>query len=138
MPASIYHSLTATTPDDPAFEIRPIAHWNASHRLTLNAVGSEVSGAFGNGGGVSFGLSADGNITAAAPAGAPSPVNISAGTTSNNLASIVFGDSNGISFGLGTGASSRSITATVQTNYLTSQSNQNVTAVNGGVALALL
>lgn len=34
------------------------------------------------------------------PTGAPSPVNFSAGTTSSNLGSVVFSNSNGISFGL--------------------------------------
>lgn len=65
---------------------------------------------FDNAGGVSFGLSNNGVMTAAAPAAAPSPVNISAGTASANLGSVVFGASNGMVWGLGTGASSRSVT----------------------------
>jgi hypothetical protein len=136
MPGTISHALSMTSPNDPLYENQP-KHWNSSHLVTLNLVGSEVSGAFGNAGGVTFGYDGT-NVTAAAGTAAPSPVNISAGTTSNNLGSIVFGDSNGISFGLGTGASSRSITATVQTNYqssnanyLTSQSNQAASASNG-------
>jgi hypothetical protein len=136
MPGTISHALSMTSPNDPLYENQP-KHWNSSHLFTLNAVGSEISGAFGNAGGVTFGYDGT-NVTAAAGTAAPSPVNISAGTTSNNLGSIVFGDSNGISFGLGTGASSRSITATVQTNYqssnanyLTSQSNQAISASNG-------
>src|SRR5256885_11998461 len=79
MGVSVYHSRTATGADNAAYDVQLQRDWNASHLFTLNAVGSEVSGAFANGGGVSFGLSADGVITAAAPAGAPSPVNISAG-----------------------------------------------------------
>jgi len=172
---TVSHSLSATTPNDPAFEIQP-KHWNSNHLYTLSAVGSELSGAFGNGGGITFGLSADGNITAAAPAGAPSPVNFSAGTTSNNLASVVFSNSNLVSFGLngstitgsiassltnlrvsgGTtsnllsaltfgdgngisfGLNASTLTATVKTDYLTSQSNQNVTAANGGFAFQTL
>jgi hypothetical protein len=118
MPATVSHVLSATTPDDPAFEIRP-SHWNSSHLMTLNAVGSEISNAFGNAGGVTFGYDGT-NVTAAAGTAAPSPVNVSAGTTSNNLGSVIFADSNGVSFGLGTGASSRSITATVKTDYQTS------------------
>ena len=100
MPVSIYHSLTATTPDNTSYEIRPQEHWNAAHAVTLNVSGSEVIGAFNNAGGVTFGLETNGSITASAPAGVPSPVNFSAGTTSNNLASVVFGNSNGVSFGL--------------------------------------
>jgi hypothetical protein len=42
-------------------------------------------------------------------------INVSAGTTSNNLTNIKFADSNGVSFGL----NGSTVTATVQTNYLT-------------------
>lgn len=42
----------------------------------------------------------NGSVVLSAPSAAPSPVNISAGTTSNNLGSIVFSNSNGVSFGL--------------------------------------
>jgi hypothetical protein len=53
-----------------------------------------------NGAGIaSVGYSA-GSVIVSVPAGAPSPVNFSAGTTSNNLGSVVFSDSNGVSFGL--------------------------------------
>lgn len=123
MGLSVSHSLSATTPNDPAFEIQP-KHWNSGHIYTLNAVGSEISGAFGNGGGITFGLSADGNITAAAPAAGAS-INFSGGTTSQNLTQLKFADSNGISFGLGTGASSISLTATVKTDYLTTAMASN-------------
>lgn len=99
MPATVSHQLSATTPDDPAYEIQP-KHWNSGHAITLNAAGSEISGAFGNGGGVSFGLSADGKVTASAPAAAPSPVNFSAGAASADLGSVVFSNSNGLAFGL--------------------------------------
>lgn len=112
MGLTVSHSLSATTPNDPTFEIRP-EHWNSNHIYSLNAAGSEISGAFGNGGGVSFGLSADGKVTAAAPAGAPSPINFSAGTTSSNIGSVVFSNSGGISFGL----NGSTITGTVATNY---------------------
>lgn len=56
MPATVKHVLTATTPDDPAYEIRP-SHWNDSHALTLSLAGSEVSPVFSNANGASFGLS---------------------------------------------------------------------------------
>lgn len=101
MPVTVSHNLSATTPDDPGYEIRP-SHWNDTHAVTINAAGSEISGAFGNGGGVTFGLSADGKITASAPAagGGLTNINISAGTTSNNLSAITFSNLNGITFGL--------------------------------------
>ena len=56
MPGTINHVLTATTPDDPGYEIRP-SHWNSAHAVTINAAGSEISGAFSNANGASFGLS---------------------------------------------------------------------------------
>lgn len=131
MPITVSHQLSATTPDDPAYEIRP-SHWNQSHLFTLNAAGSEISGAFGNGGGVSFGLSADGKITASAPAGGGglTNINVSAGTTSNNLSALTFADGNGISFGL----NASTLTATVRTDWLSTQSNQAFNA--GGVSSA--
>ena len=120
MPGTISHALSMTSPNDPAYENQP-QHWNSSHLFTLNASGSEISNAFNNGGGVTFGLETNGSITAAAPAGAPSPVNFSAGTTSNNLASVVFSNSNGVSFGL----NGSTITGTVKTDYLTTAMASN-------------
>lgn len=49
------------------------------------------------------------NLSLSAATAAPSPVNVSAGTTSDNLASIVFSNSNNVSFGL----NGSTITATV-------------------------
>jgi len=118
------HVLSATTPDDPSFEIQP-KHWNSIHAITLNAVGSEISGAFANGGGITFGLSADGFITAAAPAGAPSPINFSAGTTSGNIGSVVFADLNGLAFGLNGSTITGSYTQSTHPHSQYSFSNLN-------------
>jgi len=96
MPISVFHALTATTPDNTNFEIRPLAHWNAGHVATANLSGSEIINAFSNTNGVSFGLS-NGLVTVSAVGAQP---NISAGTTSNFLSQIVFSNSNGLSFGL--------------------------------------
>jgi len=41
-----------------------------------------------------------GSVVVSVPAGAPSPVNFSAGASSDNLGSVVFSNSNGVSFGL--------------------------------------
>lgn len=57
MPATISHSLSMTTPNDPAFENQP-QHWNQPHAFTISATGSEIVGAFSNANGLSFGLSA--------------------------------------------------------------------------------
>ena len=35
MPATITHQLSATTPDDPTYEIRP-SHWNSAHAITIS------------------------------------------------------------------------------------------------------
>jgi hypothetical protein len=126
------HVLSATTPDDPSFEIQP-KHWNSSHAITLNALGSEISGAFANGGGITFGLSADGFITAAAPAGAPSPINFSAGTTSGNIGSVVFADLNGLAFGLNGSTITGSYTQSTHphTAFVLSDSNGLAWGTNG-------
>jgi fibronectin-binding autotransporter adhesin len=133
MPVSISHALSATTPDNNQYEIRP-SHWNSNHIATVSVVGSEISGAFGNAGGVSFGYDGT-NVTAAAPAGAPSPVIVTAGGSQGTLGTIVFSNSNGVSFGL----NGSTITATVGTNYQSTgnylttaaQSNQVVNSLNG-------
>lgn len=129
MPATVAHSLTMTTPDNPAYENQP-QHWNSNHAVTLNVLATEISALFSNKNGVSFGLDGT-NVTASIAAGG-APGSISAGTTNVALGEAVFSNSNGISFGLD-GA-----TVTAQHNGLTSQSNQNVTAANGGFAFQTL
>lgn len=75
MPATVLHSLTMTTPDDPAFENKP-SNWNQSHLVTFTPGPTELvqwfsagtqsisSGtlAFANSNGVTFGMNA-GTIT---------------------------------------------------------------------------
>lgn len=134
MPITVQHVLTATTPDDPAYEIRP-SHWNSDHAMSLSLASDEVikwvsagtqsvsSGTlvFSNANGVTFGMDA-GTITGSIAAGVPSPVNFSAGTRSADLGSIVFSDANGISFGLGGAGSS---VMTVSHNGLTTARASN-------------
>lgn len=85
---------------------------------------------FSNANNVTFGTSAGGIITASvATAAAGNSVNFSAGTTSNNLGSVVFSNSNGVTFGLDAG------TITAQHNGLTSQSNQQLTLFATGNTL---
>ena len=112
MPATISHALSMTSPNDPAYENQP-QHWNQAHAITLNISGTDLSNVFDNGGGVLFGTDGGGKITAQAPPGVPSPMNVSAGTTSSDIGSVVFSNSNGVSFGL----NGSTITATVATNY---------------------
>ncbi len=51
MAATIYHSLTMTTPDDTRYENKP-GDWNKEHLMTLSAAGSEIVGAFSNANGL--------------------------------------------------------------------------------------
>lgn len=130
MPATISHNLSATTPDNPAYEIRP-SHWNDSHFVVINASGSEISGAFSNAGNVTFGLETNGFITASAnAAGAGDGFNrLSAGTQiAGTNQTISFANSNGITFGM-----SNSSVITASHNGLTSQSvqTQNMVSVLG-------
>jgi hypothetical protein len=96
-----------------------------SSGLSLDARGYAGTGTTFNGANISGSITQNSNglnlsLSVAAPGGGAA-VNVSAGTTSNNLQSIVFANSNGVTFGLNTGASSQSITASVA-----SQSNQTI------------
>lgn len=119
-------------------------------QISLN-VGSSLS-ASSNGSSITFGLAS--NITTAlqsagaylttamqSNAATLSNIRVSGGTTSNLLSAITFSDSNGVSFGLNAGT----MTATVKTdyqssnaNYLTSQSNQAFSASGGSSAFQTL
>lgn len=174
MPITVSHQLSMTTPDNPAYENRP-SHWNQSHAFTANMTGSEISGAFSNANGFSFGLNGGGAVTGSytvpSTAGLISAVNVSAGTTSNNATAFTFADAGGVSFGMNgsvitasapaagggltnirvsAGTTSNLLSAmtfsnsngitfgldagtlTASHNALTSQSNQRITAANGG------
>lgn len=125
MGVTAFHSRTATGADDPAYDVQLQRDWNAAHLLTLNAVGSEISNAFGTNGNVTF--TYDGTfVNANAGTAAPSPINVSAGTTSNNVQTLVFSNSNGISFGL----NGSTITGTVQTNYLTTAMKSDAATIS--------
>lgn len=85
---------------------------------------------FGNLNGASF-YTSNGSLVASytvpSTAGLISNINVSGGTTSNNLSALTFNDANGVSFGLNGSV----LTATVKTDYLTSQSNQALSGSNG-------
>lgn len=77
-----------------------------SSSSSFNASSLPFSGA----GNVSVGYSG-GSVIISGGTAAASPMNVSAGTTSNNLGSVVFSNSNGVSFGL----NGSTVTATVST-----------------------
>lgn len=110
MPVTIFHSLTATTPDNTSYEIRP-SHWNSGHAASINAVGSEISGAFSNGGNVSFGLDGGGHITGSAPAGGGGALTISGAGSSISNGQLIFSNSNGVSFGMNGSTMTASVAA---------------------------
>lgn len=88
---------------------------------------------FSNANNVTFGTSAGGIITASvATAAAGNSVNFSAGTTSNNLGSIIFSNSNNVTFGLNG--------ATITASASNAQSTQPVaaSASNGSFAFQTL
>lgn len=110
MGVTVSHALSVTTPDDPSYELQA-KHWNSTHAITFaqnwQATGNTTQSTSGSGDGMfisgagiaSVGVS-NNSLIVSVPAGAPSPVNFSAGTTSNNLGSVVFSNSNGLAFGL--------------------------------------
>lgn len=118
--AGLTLSLSAAAPG--------ITNANVSAGTTSNNLSNFV---FSNSNGVSFGLNGS-TITATVQtnylttamqsnAATISNINLSAGTTSNNLSNFVFSNSNGVSFGL----NGSTVTATVQTNYLTTAALSN-------------
>lgn len=132
MPLTVSHALSATTPDNPAYEIKP-SNWNSGHIVTLNAVGSEISGAFSNAvGGVTFGLETNGYITGSAPAaaGGLTNINVSAGTTSNNLSAFVFSNANNVSFGLNGSTITANVTVPGATDTWAATGNNTIAGLN--------
>lgn len=83
---------------------------------------------FSNSPSISFGINTAGAITASVAGSVTgmSALNISAGTTSNNRSDIVFSDNNGVTFGLNNGT----VTASVQTNYLTTAMQSNAATIS--------
>lgn len=89
--------------------------------LTTSTTRDARSITFAGEGNVSVGYS-NGSVIISGGTAAPSPVNFSAGTTSNNLGAVVFSNSNNVSFGL----NGSTITATA--SVATSLTNINVSA----------
>ena len=85
---------------------------------------------FSNANNVTFGTSAGGIITASVVpgGGGGGSVNFSAGTTSNNLASVVFSNSNSVTFGLNAGTITASVAVPPQ---------QAISEVNAGTQMAV-
>lgn len=101
--------------------VRP-SDWNSVHNHKITLTGNTFSNSTASGtniiwagsGGISVGGSGASVIISGNTGGGGGSVNFSAGTTSNNLGSVVFSNSNGVSFGLNgstiTGSISTSLT----------------------------
>ena len=104
MPITVGHSKSITVADGTNTGIVRPSDWNSNHAVTLNISGTDIFGAFSNAGNVTFGTDTAGYITATAPAGGGGGgAAISAGTQSQNTGTIVFSNSNGLTFGLNAG-----------------------------------
>jgi len=117
---AINHAFSNAIADGTNSSIVRPSDWNSAHNFQQDIAGNTagVSSVSGTNivwaGGNNVTLSANGQtISVIAGTAAPSPVNVSAGTTSGDLGTVVFADSNGVSFGL----NGSTITATVATNY---------------------
>ena len=111
MPGTVHHVFTNAIPDGTNTNIVRPADWNSSHAFTYAAVGSEISGAFSNLNGISFGTEAGGGLTASYTV----PVTTAALTTQNaqqvsaangsyTFTNLSFSNANGVSFGTSAGS----------------------------------
>jgi len=131
MPVTVSHVLSATTPDDPKYEIRP-SHWNSVHAASFSATaGTEIYGAFSNDPAynVSFSTNGGGQVVASANVtAAPSPVNVTGNGSSVNAQTIAFTNANGLTLGVSTAAGAATVTGsyTVPTQTVQTQASGNI------------
>lgn len=102
MPVTVGHIKSVTIADATDTNIVRPSDWNSVHAVTMNLSGTDLIGAFSNGGNVSFGTDGGGYITGSAPSGGGGAA-ISAGTVSQSTGTVIFSNSNGVSFGLNAG-----------------------------------
>lgn len=134
MPITALHVKTLTVADSSDTGIVRPTDWNSSHNITFNAVGSELIGAFSNGGNVSFGTDTGGFVTASAPVGGGAAIKGS-GTYTQNSGTIQFANSNNITFGLssdGVMTASYSNTVPYITTAMASNAGSNFIAASAG------
>ena len=106
----------------------------ATSNTTQSTSGSAAIGSilFAGAGNVSVGVS-NGSVVISGGSAAAAPVNFSAGTTSNNLATVVFSNSNGVGFGLNGSTITASYTVPTQSTQPVAYS-----AANGSAAFSTL
>lgn len=158
MSGVVYHQLTSPVPDATgtltvglfpntstvaATDVVNPSDWNDPHIMAQGLLGntagvSSVSGsniAWAGGNNITLSASQDGSsatisIIGAAGGGGGGSLNISAGTTSNNLTNVVFSNSNNVSFGL----NGSTLTATVASsltniNFSAGTTSNNLSAL---------
>lgn len=91
------NTFVISSPSTTALVLSGYAVSNTTQSSSGTVAGSALS--FAGAGGVSVGVT-NGSVLISGGAGAGGSVNFSAGTTSGNLASVVFSNANGVSFGL--------------------------------------
>ena len=120
---SITHILSATTPDDPAYEIRP-SHWNSEHAQQITIVGntagaSTISGTnivYSAGPNVTLSVNGGSLVWSGGAGAAGNTGYLSAGTTYASLGTVSFSNLNGLAFGVDGQTITGSYTVPTQTN----------------------
>jgi hypothetical protein len=137
----ITHQLSATTPDDPAYEIRP-SHWNQEHVQALTLDGNTAGQSTWSGtnlvlqGGPNATLSLNGNtlVFSGGVGAAGNTGYLSADGNTASLGTVVFSNSNGIGFGIAgqtLTASHNGLTTAAQSNHSHGNPTLNLTNLSG-------
>lgn len=117
MPLSVRHIFSNAIADGTNTQIVRPSDWNSAHALTLNLSGTDISAAFANANGISFGTNAGGSVTASHNAlTSQSNQALSGSNGSFTFQTATFGNSNGVSFLTTNG----SLVGSVATSYAAS------------------
>lgn len=104
MPATVKHVFSNAIADGTNTQIVRPRDWNSNHNITFSAAGSEISGAFSNANGISFGLSGTavtGSYTV--PTVTNSSWTVSDSATSGTVGRLAFTNLNGVTLSLSSG-----------------------------------
>ena len=104
MPATISHVFTNAIADGTNTQIVRPSDWNSSHAFTYAAAGSEISGAFSNANGLSFGLSGTAVTASHNALTTQNAQQVSAANGSYTFTNLSFSNANGVSFGTSAGS----------------------------------
>jgi hypothetical protein len=115
MGITVGHAKSVTIADSADSNIVRPSDWNSTHAITFSPTGNELIGAFADANGISFGTNVGSALTASytVPTQSYQPVAFSAANGSATASTVIFANSNGVSFSTGT----QGVYATVATNY---------------------